>query len=245
MANIIESVKVSNDVRTISRDASKPSVDCMAAGSKGQRLKCELTSDVEKLLKKGNVKVWDESNGWPVGVRIKQDIDYAAMTSQFKKLLRKYDVMYVVSSGNNIEDFNSRNIKTLVNNSLDNMFTVAQFGIDPESGKPVMEHGMFFWAPDFSVLGEYITVDSKGTYTAYEGTSNAAAVTSAIIAQYYSIMPCWSSVDMKRFIYATLQPAKDIGLKDIWTKTKKYLAYSDKIFDKAFLKANNIRVCEE
>jgi hypothetical protein len=84
--------------------------------------------------------------------------------------------------------------------------------------------------------------DEKGVMP-IQGTSNAAAVTSAIIAQYYSIMPCWSTMDMKRFIDATLKPAKDIDLKDKWTKTKKYLSYSEKIFDKGFLRSHNINVC--
>jgi hypothetical protein len=244
MASIVEGVKISNDVRVIGRDINKPAADCKATDNKGRRVKCELSNDVENLLAKGDVRVWNESNGWPVSPKLRDSISYATITDQFKRLLKKYDVMYMVAAGNNNESFGARNVKTLLNNPFDNLFAVAQFGIDTETGKPVMQNGKFFRAPDFSVFGEYVVEDGKKAMT-YSGTSNATAVASAIIAQYYSIMPCWSTMDMKRFIYATLQPAQNIGLKDLWTKTKKYLTYSEKIFDQKFLRANNIKVCKD
>jgi hypothetical protein len=243
MVGVINSIKVSNNVKTIERSNIETAIKCTTEGKNG-RVKCVLDNSVEQLLKKGNIRVWNESNGFPLLPNARQSISNAIAQDKFKRLIKKYDTMYIVSSGNNKEkQVSSRNSKTIINNPLDNLLTVAQFGIDLNSGKPVMQNGMFFRAPDFSVFGEYLIEDEKGLMSV-GGTSNAAAVTSAIIAQYYSIMPCWSTMDMKRFINATLKPAKDIDLEDKWTKTKKYLSYSEKIFDKNFLRNHNINVCK-
>ena len=243
MADIINIIKVSDDVKVFVRSNSDQSIKCTKE-SKISREKCQLDSKVESLLRKNNIRVWNESNGWPIQSNIKLNMDRASETEQFKKLVKKYDVMYVVSAGNNENEFSTRNVKTLSNNPFDNLLTVAQFGINRENGKPIMENGEFFRAPDFSVFGEYEVAEGE-KMSGWAGTSPAAAVTSAIIAQYYSIMPCWSTMDMKRFIYATLKPAKDIELKDIWTKTKEYLSYSEKIFDKNFLIKNNLKLCKQ
>ena len=239
MSDIVNLIKVSDDIKLIKRNVDEATIDCV---ENNKKVKCELNREVEKLLRKNNVRVWNESNGVPVMARVKADIDYATIINQFKKLLKQYGIMYVSSSGNNENKLSTRNIKNLINNPLDNLLTVAQFGISSKNGKPKMENGMFFRAPDFSVFGNYEVADGK-ELSGWAGTSPAAAVTSAIIAQYYSIMPCWSTIDMKRFINATLKPAKDIGLEDKWTKTKKYLSYSEKIFDKNFLRSHNIKVC--
>ena len=122
---------------------------------------------------------------------------------------------------------------------IDNFLVVGQIEVYPT---PFIHVGNYP-ITDFSV---YAGVYYDGTDGPGIGGTSAAAITvSTMIAQYYSIRPCWSYRDMKKFIYATLRPTSELGITNDKTKTKKYLKYDTRILDDSFVQSLGLSTCED
>lgn len=165
---------------------------------------------------------------------------FGVITSKFVDLvtdLQRKGVLVINSAGN---DPNAAQGYNTIRNNIhtDNYLVVGQIDID---SKPVIYNGNYD-ITDFSVYAG-VYYDGIADSTGVGGTSAAAITVSTIIAQYYSIRPCWDYKDMKKFIYATLRPTSELGIYNDRTKTKRYLKYDTRIFDDSYVQALNLDTC--
>ena len=179
---------------------------------------------------KNNTKVYNASFGIP------GDPSFLTLVND----LQKKGILIIKSAGNN-PNTDTHDINFIKNNiHIDNFLVVGQIEVYPT---PFIHVGNYP-ITDFSVYAGvyYDGTDSPG---GIGGTSAAAITVSTIIAQYYSIRPCWSYKDMKKFIYATLRPTSELGITNDQTKTKKYLKYDVGILDDSFVQALGLSTCDD
>lgn len=177
---------------------------------------------------KNNTKVYNASFGTT-------DPSFITMINELQK--RGIFVSYAAGNNPDTDAYYNNFIKNNIH--TDNFLVVGEIEIYPT---PTVYNGNYP-ITDFSI---YAGVYYDGTDGAGIGGTSAAAITvSTIIAQYYSIRPCWSYKDMKKFIYATLRPTSELGITNDQTKTKKYLKYDISILDDSFVQSLGLSTCAD
>ena len=210
----------------------------------------------DRMLKVGNrVKVSDDVEILPVS---KVQSSYQEIPGVLKQNTRVYNASFLPISTDFVTTVNELQKKGI--------FVINGAGNNYERDIPYIEFrrnnihtdnfivvGKISGITKFSItFGNYDITDFSvvaGLY--YDGTDNssiggsssAAITTSTIIAQYYTIRPCWNYKDMKKFIYATLRPTSELGITEDNTKTKSYLKYDTRIFDDSFVQSLGLNIC--
>jgi hypothetical protein len=209
-------------------------------------------SDVDKIIYKYNIKVFNYA-----GVPYQDGYE---ILDELIKTLKDNDVLFVQAAGNGKQQYElEKAFKSAVN--YDNMLAIGNIvdsyiatsrivtslltqlfilPLMPDSRFDVYEGNNEL--SDFSVFGINCN-NHRALRTCTAGTSESSIVASVIIAQYYTIQPCWSYQDMKKFIYATLRPTSELGISNDNTKSKKYMKYDTRIFDNDFIQSIGLPVC--